>query len=88
MTHGLPSSAQRHVGDIGNIESTTSLGITTISLIDSVISLEEGNTANIMNRVIAIKQKPDTGSPTQHHNFISCGIIKPCNFTCQQLFDF
>jgi len=88
MNHGSPTSSVRHVGDLGNIVSTTSTGITTISLTDSVISLQTGNIANILNRAIVILQNADDfGQPTGNAgNKISCGIIEPCDSTCQQSF--
>ena len=43
----MPTSTTRHVGGLGNIVSTTSTGVTTIVLTDSVISLQTGNVANI-----------------------------------------
>ena len=88
MDHGAPTSSTRHVGDLGNIVSTTSTGITTISLSDSVISLKDGNTANILNRAIVIHQNADTfsGASGNAGSRISCGIIEACDSTCQQTF--
>ena len=87
MAHGAPTSSVRHVGDLGNIESTTSTGITTISLSDSVISLRDGDTANILNRAIVIKQTADDFTGTQVQNNIACCIIELCESTCQTTFD-
>ena len=87
MNHGSPTSDVRHVGALGNIVSTTSTGITTISLTDSVISLQEGNAANILNRAIVIHQNADDFADVgSAGNRISCGIIEPCDSTCQQSF--
>ena len=88
MNHGSPTSAERHVGDLGNIVSTTSTGITTITLTDSVISLQDGNTANILNRAIVIHANADTftGASGNAGNRISCGIIELCDCTCQKTF--
>ena len=88
MNHGMPTSTTRHVGDLGNIVSTTSTGVTTIALTDSVISLQSGNVANILNRAIVIHADPDvfsqpTGAAGARH---SCGIIEACDTTCQQTF--
>ena len=84
----MQTSSTRHVGDLGNIVSTTSTGITTISLTDSVISLQTGNTANILNRAIVIHALPDdfTGASGNAGQRISCGIIETCDATCQQTF--
>ena len=84
MNHGSPTSDVRHVGDLGNIVSTTSTGITTISITDSVISLQDGNAANIFNRAIVIHQDPDDfmGASGNAGARISCGIIEPGDSTC------
>ena len=84
----MPNSIIRHVGDLGNIVSTTSAGVTAISLTDSVISLHPGSIANIFNRAIVIHALPDifsqpTGAAGARH---SCGIIEACDTTCQQTF--
>ena len=78
----------RHVGDLGNINSTNSTGDTSISFTDSVISLQEGNTANILNRAIVIHQDPDDfkGASGNAGARIACGIIKLGKSTCQQTF--
>ena len=88
MNHGSPTSSVRHVGDLGNIVSSTSTGITTISITDSIISLQEGNTANILNRAIVIHENADDfmGASGNAGNRISCGIIESCDSTCQQTF--
>ena len=88
MNHGSPTSTNRHVGDLGNIVSTSATGVTEVSITDSVISLQAGNLANILNRAIVIHKGPDDfanpcGTCGQR---ISCGIIKICDSTCQQTF--
>ena len=88
MNHGMPTSTTRHVGDLGNIVSTTSTGVTTIEIKDSVISLQTGNIANILNRAIVIHADADeftgaTGNAGARH---SCGIIETCDAACQQTF--
>ena len=86
MNHGHPTSSTRHIGDLGNIASTSSTGITLISITDSMISLEEGNTANILGRSIVVHQNADdfTGASGNAGARISCGIINACDSTCQQ----
>ena len=88
MNHGRPEDTTRHVGDLGNIASTTATGVTTISLTDSVISLQTGSVANILGRAIVIHADPDdfTGASGNAGNRISCGIIETCDATCQETF--
>ena len=64
--------------------------MTEISLTDSKISLQEGNSANIMNRAIVIHENADTftGFMGNAGSRISCGIIKSCDSTCQQTLAF
>ena len=87
MNHGAPTSSTRHVGDLGNIVSTTTSGITTVSLTDSVISLKDGNVANILNRAIVIHANADTFTDASSAgDRISCGIIEECDSNCQHIF--
>ena len=87
MSHGAPTSSSRHVGDLGNIVSSTTSGITTISLTDSVISLKDGNIANILNRAIVIHANADTFTDASSAgDRISCGIIEECDSNCQRIF--
>ena len=88
MNHGRPEDTTRHVGDLGNIASTTATGVTTISLTDSVISLQTGNVANILGRAIVIHELPDDfmGASGNAGSRISCGIIETCDATCQETF--
>ena len=81
MDHGMQASSTRHVGDLGNIVSTTSAGNTTIHLTDSEISLQTENPANILNRAIVIHADPDdfTGASGNAGARIACGIIKTCD---------
>ena len=77
MDHGRPDSSTRHVGDLGNIVSTTSTGITNIIVVDKAISLLEGNVSSILDRSIVIHEKPDNfaGSSGNAGPRISCGVI-------------
>ena len=88
MNHGRSTSTTRHVGDLGNIISTTSTGVTPVSITDSVISLKDGNDANILNRAIVIHEAADdfTGLSGNAGQRIACGIIEPCDSTCQETF--
>lgn len=42
-THGGPADAERHVGDLGNVEANAS-GVATVNITDKLISLEGANT--------------------------------------------
>ena len=79
MTHGSPTSSTRHVGDLGNIVSTKATGSTTISITDSLISLQAGNMANIFNRAIVVHEKEDdfAGTSGNAGKRIACGVIEP-----------
>ena len=89
MNHGSPTSTNRHVGDLGNIVSTSATGVIEVSITDSIISLQDGNIANILNRAIVIHEGPDdfvASGCTTCSSRVACGIIEPCDATCQQLF--
>ena len=77
MDHGRPDSSTRHVGDLGNIVSTKSTGITNIIVVDKAISLLEGNVSSILDRSIVIHEQPDNfaGSSGNAGPRISCGVI-------------
>ena len=77
MDHGRPDSSTRHVGDLGNIVSMTSTGITNIIVVDKAISLLERNVSSILDRSIVIHEKPDNfaGSSGNAGLRISCGVI-------------
>ena len=77
MDHGRPDSSTRHVGDLGNIVSTKSIGITNINVVDKAISLLEGNVYSILDRSIVIHEQPDNfaGSSGNAGHRISCGVI-------------
>ena len=86
MKHGSPLSSARHVGDLGNIVSTDSTGITMVSITDSVISLQQGNTANIMGRAVVIHANADdfAGASGNAGARQSCGVIESCDSNCQE----
>ncbi|VDL77422.1 unnamed protein product [Nippostrongylus brasiliensis] len=56
MMHGAPDDSNRHVGDLGNI-NTPETGDTVISIQDSVISLTGQH--NVLGRAIVIHSDPD-----------------------------
>ena len=86
MAHGSPTSSIRHVGDLGNIVSNSSTAITTISITDSIIRWQQGNTANIMGRAVVIHANADdfAGASGNAGARQSCGVIQECGPTCQQ----
>jgi len=53
-THGAPSDAVRHVGDLGNIETMEGEDATMVRIFDSRISLNSGSTSFIGGRAIVI----------------------------------
>ena len=67
----------RHVGDLGNVESTNSGGKTVVMVEDSQISLQNNSISNILNRSIVIHKHADnfTGSSGYAGAKIACGII-------------
>lgn len=75
--HGSPDSDTRHVGDLGNIVSTDSEGLTRIFITDSIITMQQDNIANILNRAIVIHEDVDdfAGESGNAGSRISCGII-------------
>jgi Cu-Zn family superoxide dismutase len=56
-THGCPGLKERHVGDLGNLE-TDGAGCARYRAKDHVIKLR-GNKANIIGRGLIIHDKPD-----------------------------
>lgn len=80
-THGGPTSENRHVGDLGNIEANDN-GIAWINIIDNHISLS-GN-YNIIGRAVVVHADPDdfglggfSDSTTTGHAGarLGCGVI-------------
>ena len=88
MQHGRPDGEVRHHGDLGNIESTSSTGITTITVTDRVINLQKDSDANIINRTIVIHDQPDnfTGKAGNAGARIACCIVMPGESACQPFF--
>ena len=86
MTHGSPTSSTRHIGDLGNIVSTSSTGNTTIFITDPIISLQQEDSANIMGRALVIHANADdfAGASGNAGARQSCGVIQECGPTCQE----
>ncbi|MDP1879908.1 MAG: superoxide dismutase family protein [Parachlamydiaceae bacterium] len=75
--HGGPDSAERHVGDFGNVEAN-SKGVAHYERVDTLITFEGEN--SIIGRSIIIHADPDdlTTQPTGNSGArIGCGIIEP-----------
>ncbi|XP_043250892.1 superoxide dismutase [Cu-Zn] [Colletes gigas] len=54
--HGGPTSAERHVGDLGNIEASTD-GVANVNITDNQIQLQGPN--NIIGRTLVVHADPD-----------------------------
>jgi len=87
--HGQPDMLEnRHVGDLGNIE-TVSKRVTPVTIIDTLITLEEGLENDISGRAIVVHADEDdlgmggndgslkTGNAGAR---LACGIIHPINY--------
>ena len=88
MNHGAPYSADRHVGDLGNI-STDANGVATIDIIDTLVRLD--GLHNVIGRSIVIHEDADdlglgnhTDSMTTGHagKRIGCGVIGLARVNC------
>lgn len=77
--HGLPPSAERHAGDLGNLEADDE-GRAKFSLTVDNISLGGGDN-NIIGRAIVVHALPDDGGqPTGNAGArIGCGVIGIAN---------
>ena len=85
-THGCPGMSNRHVGDLGNIQ-TDSLGNAKYTIFDDHIKLS-GTKSNIIGRGLIIHEDPDdcgkglkpeslkTGNAGKR---IACAVIGHCN---------
>ena len=74
-SHGRPEDTERHVGDLGNIHSSDSWGITKVNVQDSIINLKDGDVNSILNRTVVIHQLPDFFNSSSIGPRIACGII-------------
>ncbi len=63
VSHGMPKDSQRHVGDLGNIE-TNADGIAYIALRDDVISIGFDKTRNVIGLPHMIHNLTDDGGHT------------------------
>ena len=75
MPHGSPSSAQRHMGDFGNIEANAS-GVAKFSRIDQTATLDGPNW--IIGHAVAVHADPDDLKSQPAGNAgkrVACGVI-------------
>jgi Cu-Zn family superoxide dismutase len=74
MKHGAPDAAERHVGDLGNIEADAD-GKATYKRVDTMISLSGPH--SILGRAIIVHANPDDYSqPTGNAGGrVGCGVI-------------
>ena len=59
MDHGNPRSLERHVGDLGNIYTSSSYNPTSVWIWDKLITLEEGHDNSILGRSIVVHAGED-----------------------------
>lgn len=79
--HGAPTAAERHVGDLGNIEANE-LGVANVDIFDSLISLT-GTDCIVGRAVVVHSDEDDLGlgghedSTTTGHagSRVACGVI-------------
>ncbi|XP_046482205.1 superoxide dismutase [Cu-Zn]-like isoform X1 [Neodiprion pinetum] len=67
--HGAPGDTVRHVGDLGNIESTN--GVATVEILDNVISLSGRN--SIVGRSIVVHEGEDDLGKGNHSLSLKTG---------------
>lgn len=81
MSHGAPTDAIRHVGDLGNIDANNE-GVATINISDKIISLSGPN--SIIGRGVVVHsgvddlgKNQDQGSKTTGNagDRMGCGVI-------------
>jgi Cu-Zn family superoxide dismutase len=75
-THGAPDAAERHAGDLGNIEADAG-GIATVNIQAEGITLGVGD-RSVLGKAIVVHADPDDFSqPTGNAGArLACGIIK------------
>jgi Cu-Zn family superoxide dismutase len=76
ITHGAPDAAERHAGDLGNIEADAG-GIATVNIQAEGITLGVGD-RSVLGKAIVVHADPDDFSqPTGNAGArLACGIIK------------
>ena len=83
-SHGSQKSSERHIGDLGNIE-TPSHGPTYISVIDDRISLDPNSERSVNGRAFVVHEKvDDLGQGGNEESLktgnagarLACGVVK------------
>jgi len=73
--HGVPDAANRHAGDMGNLE-TNAEGVANFELVVDNITISEGDTPIIGRSVIVHANKDDGSQPTGNAGpRVACGVI-------------
>ncbi|APR82853.1 Superoxide dismutase [Minicystis rosea] len=75
-SHGLPTAAERHLGDLGNIEvKADGTGSTEITIPGA--SLKDGDPSSYVGRAIIVHEKQDDGGQPVGNagGRIGCGVI-------------
>ncbi len=62
-SHGMPRDSERHVGDLGNIE-TNEYGIAYVAMRDNVISIGFDKIRNVVGLPVVIHNLTDDGGHT------------------------
>ena len=75
--HALPTSEQRHLGDLGNI-TVGEDGKGTIEIVAAGASLKEGEPSSFLGRAIIVHEKQDDGGQPSGNagGRIGCGVIQ------------
>jgi Cu-Zn family superoxide dismutase len=88
MNHGAPYSADRHVGDLGNIKTDIN-GIAKFEIVDTLVRLDGNH--NVIGRSIVIHEDPDDMGMGNHIDSmttghagkrIGCGVIGLARVKC------
>ena len=75
--HGMPNATERHVGDLGNIETPGSGMATPVDKEDEIISLFDGD-EGIVGRTLVIHAGEDDfmGASGNAGSRVACGIVE------------
>ena len=97
LTHGGPDDATRHVGDLGNIVTPEGESVTSIDIVDEIISLFDA-TEGIIGRTLVIHEgqddlgdggAPDSNTTGNAGGRVGCGIVelraRPMELSCKEL---
>jgi Cu-Zn family superoxide dismutase len=80
VSHGAPTDAVRHAGDLGNITADAA-GFVAVTSSDSIISLDPASPAYIGNLTVVVHASPDGGAaqqPTGNAGArVGCAVLVP-----------